>query len=189
MIDDETIGQLRGGSESAFKQIFSTLNHKLCFFARGFVKDPAEAEDIVQEAFIKLWDRKESFKDLTSLNAFLYLSIKNSCINYLKHIKVADKYLSTLEEPVDHQLMVHKMIEAEVLTEIHKAILGLPEGSRKIIQLSYFEGLSNQQVADHLNISINTVKTQKIRALRALRVLLKNMSPALILLIKHLLLK
>ena len=185
MIEAEIIGQLRAGSEHAFKQIFSGLNYRLCFFARSFVNDPAEAEDIVQDAFIKLWDRRETFNDLTAVKAFLYLSVKNACINYAKHVKVADKYLSALDNPIDDQIMVNKIIESEVLEEIHKALIALPEGSRKIIQLSYFDGLSNQEVADYLKKSINTVKTQKVRALRTLRVLLQEVSPVLLLLIKQ----
>ncbi len=64
---------------------------------------------------------------------------------------------------------MERMIEAEVLGEVYKALQKLPEGCRKVINLSYFEGLSNQEVADRLNVSINTVKTQKLRALKMLR--------------------
>ena len=69
----------------------------------------------------------------------------------------------------------HKMVEAEVASQIRQALEQLPDGYRKVIYLGYFEGLSNQQAADHLNVSINTVKTQKVRGLRILRDFIKKL--------------
>lgn len=162
------------------------FNNRLIFFAKGIIDDSAEADDLVQDAFVKLWNKRTDFGDLNSIKAFLYISIKNVSRNLYKHSKVADKYLSFLGDAIDHDPITLKIIEAEVLEEIARAIKELPEGCRNVINLSYFEGMSNQEVADQLQISINTVKTQKMRGLRSLRNLLKEMAPALILLISKL---
>lgn len=177
------INQFRQGNEQAFRHIFDMFNNRLCFFADGILHDPSEAEDIVQDAFVKLWDRRWHFRDYQAIKAFLYLSIKNACRNYLKHAKVIEKYLAAQPAEVDEDSMMRKIIEAEVLEEVYQALQMLPEGCRKVVNLSYFQGLSNQEVADQLHISVNTVKTQKLRALRTLRVALKEFTPILALLI------
>lgn len=175
--------QVKNGDETAFKSIFDLFNKRLLYMAKEIVPDPALAEDIVQDAFIKLWDRRKNFNDIMSIKAFLYLCVKNSCRNEYKHAKVVDKYLSRQQMPVEEHIVVSKMIEAEVFNELHKAIEKLPNGCKDVIYLGYFAEMSNQEVADELNISINTVKTQKLRALRSLRTFLRDLSPGLLLLV------
>jgi len=157
------------GDEKAFQHLFRLFYGPLCFFARGITETRLEAEDIVQEAFVQLWSRRQGFNSFPAVKAFLYLAVKNSSCNLYKHKKVEQKYqLAQKEAPQDNAVM-ERIIEAEVLGEVHKALQKLPEGCRKVINLSYFKGLSNQEVAAHLNVSINTVKTQKLRALKMLR--------------------
>lgn len=179
--------QVRNGDEQAFKTVFDLFNKRLLYLATEIVSDTAIAEDIVQDAFVKLWCRRENFTDLLSIKAFLYLCVKNSCRNVYKHAKVVDKYISRQGNPVEDQLIVAKIIEAEVFNGLHDAIEKLPNGCKNVVYLGYFAEMSNQEVADTLNVSINTVKTQKLRALRSLRVLLKDLSPGLFLLITEIL--
>jgi len=181
--NDQLVREFQNGSELAFKAIFDLFNKRLLYLATEIVRDAAAAEDIVQEAFLKLWDRGANFADLTAIKAFLYLSVKNACRNLYKHEKVVDKYISRQDDSIDEHTIMAKIIEAEVLDSLSNAIEKLPAGCRDVVYLGYFEGLSNQEVAKQLNISINTVKTQKMRALRSLRVLLKDLSPGLVILI------
>lgn len=183
MDEDQVIVHFQGGEEKAFRHIFEMFNNRLVFFAKGIIDDSAAADDLVQDAFVKLWNKRADFKDLNSIKAFLYISIRNVSRNLYKHSKVEEKYLSFLGDAIDQDPITLKIIEAEVLEEVLRAIKELPEGCRNVINLSYFEGLSNQEVADQLQVSINTVKTQKMRGLRSLRNLLQEMAPALILLI------
>jgi RNA polymerase sigma-70 factor (family 1) len=165
----QCISRFNAGEESAFQHLFRQFYDPLCFFARGITETRQEAEDIVQEAFVQLWSRRQGFNSFRAIKAFLYLAVKNSSRNLYKHKKVEQKYqLGQKEAPQDNALM-ERIIEAEVLGEVYKALQKLPEGCRKVINLSYFKGLSNQEVAAHLNVSINTVKTQKLRALKMLR--------------------
>ena len=183
MDDDQLVLQLKNGDERAFKSIFDLFNKRLLYLAREIVPDAAVAEDLVQEAFVKLWDRRENFADLVAIKAFLYLCVKNSCRNEYKHAKVVDKYLSRQGAPIEEHVVISKIIEAEVFSGLYDAIERLPSGCRDVIYLGYFAEMSNQEVADALNVSINTVKTQKLRALRNLRIFLKDLSPGLLLLI------
>ncbi|WP_177181289.1 RNA polymerase sigma-70 factor [Parapedobacter koreensis] len=181
--------QFKNGGEPAFKAIFDLFNKRLLYLATTIVHDEAMAADIVQDAFVKLWNRRESFNDMMAVKAFLYLCVKNSCRNEYKHNKVVEKYLSRQEEPIESPIMMAKIIEAEVLNNLYNAIEKLPVACREVVLLSYFEGMSNQEVAKQLNISINTVKTQKLRALRNLRMFLKDLSPGLVILVTEILQK
>jgi len=173
----------QNGDKEAFNHIFNMFYKRVCFFAAGIVSEDA-AEDLVQDAFVKLWERRLSFDSLTSIKAFLYLTTKNSCLNTYKHQKVVEKFESYQAESTDESNIIYRLIEAEVLDEVQQAVQQLPQSYRKVIYLSYFEGLSNQETADYLNVSINTVKTQKVRSLRILREILKH-SPTALLLLMH----
>jgi len=83
--NDQLVREFQNGSELAFKAIFDLFNKRLLYLATEIVRDAAAAEDIVQEAFLKLWDRGANFADLTAIKAFLYLSVKNACRNLYKH--------------------------------------------------------------------------------------------------------
>jgi len=182
MPETVSITAFQNGDMGAFNHVFNFFYKRVCFFAAGIVNENF-AEDIVQDAFVKLWERRRSFNDLNSIKAFLYLTTKNSCINSYKHQKVIDKFESAQVEVIEESNVIHQLIEAEVLEEVQQAVEQLPPGYRKVIYLSYFEGLSNQETADYLQVSINTVKTQKVRSLRILREILKHSPTAIALLI------
>lgn len=173
MIDLEIIAGLKRGDEKAFKSVFKMFYRRLCFFASGIIESEA-ACDVVQDAFVKLWERKAKFDRLDSIKTFLYQFVKNTCINEYKHKLVAYKYLESTYDPIDEINISHRIIETEVAEEIRRAIQTLAPGYRDVVYLSYFQGMSNQEIAEMLNVSINTVKTQKLRALRLLRQIIKK---------------
>jgi RNA polymerase sigma-70 factor (family 1) len=181
-----SITAFQNGNKEAFNHVFNMFYKRICFFAAGIVNEDC-AEDIVQDAFIKLWERRHSFNNLNAIKAFLYLTTKNSCINTYKHQKIVDKFESDQVEVIEESNIIYHLIEAEVLEEVQQAVQQLPQSYRKVIYLSYFQGLSNQETADYLNVSINTVKTQKVRSLRILREILKHSPTALVLLMSKVL--
>jgi RNA polymerase sigma-70 factor (ECF subfamily) len=186
MPDPVSITAFQNGDKEAFNHVFNMFYKRICFFAAGIVNEDG-AEDIVQDTFVKLWERRKSFHNLNAIKAFLYLTTKNSCINTYKHQKVIDKFESVKVEEIDESNIIYHLIEAEVLEEVQQAVQQLPQSYRKVIYLSYFQGLSNQETADYLHVSINTVKTQKVRSLRILREILKHSPTALVLLMHKML--
>ncbi|WP_051292952.1 RNA polymerase sigma-70 factor [Olivibacter sitiensis] len=176
MNEELLIADFAKGNEVAFKTIFDMFHRRLIYFAGGIVPDSPEIEDIVQEAFEKLWNRRRHFHHLNAILSFLYLCVKNNCLNRLKHAKVKDKYQFRQAEQVDSHNAILWMIEAEVLEHMHQAIKKLPEGCQQVIYYGYFKGMNNKEIADKLCVSINTVKTQKTRALKSLRLLLKGIA-------------
>ncbi len=160
--------------EQRFAALFDQFHDRLLLFAQGLLSSNEEAADLVQDAFVALWQRLDNFNDVAAVKVFLYLTVKNKCLNIHKHEQVVRKYHTyqpaiTAEKPV-----MLKLIEAEVIGEIQQAIARLPKGCREVISLGYFEGLRNHEIAAQLQVSVNTVKTQKARALRLMRDILKR---------------
>jgi len=172
MDDEFYITGLHQGDESVFRELFDRYHNRLCYFATALLTTDQNAEDVVQEAFVKLWQKKGHFHNLPAIKAFLYITVKNHCLNIYKHDRVVRKYGDLLEEEQDADVTV-RLIEAEVLETVYQALQKLPSGCRNVLRLSYFEEMKNKEVADHLRISINTVKTQKKRGLQLLRTILK----------------
>lgn len=143
----------------------------LCYFAWEMVKDTEVAEDLVQDAFIAYLNNKSKISsDPMAVRSFLYSTIRNAVYNLNRKSKTVQKYIGrqSLNEidPIDYE---HKIIRAEFMGEVARIVEGLPDSCQHIFKLSYLDGLSNQEIADHLAISVNTIKTQKQRALRVLR--------------------
>jgi RNA polymerase sigma-70 factor (family 1) len=148
---------------------------RLLYYAWTIIHDKETSRDLVQEAFISYWNQRVHVAlHPVQIRNFLYVNVKNSCLKHLRHDKVVDKYMHLQDvDPVEEALALNKMIQAEVLGEIYAAIESLPENCRRISKMGYIEGLKNQEIADKLDISVNTVKTQKKRALQLLRLKLK----------------
>ena len=136
-------------------------------FAKKYIHNYSESEDITQEVFIELWNQRAKFESIDQIKAFLYLSIKNKCLNYIKHQVVKEKYNQTII--LEHeQHFEDYVVEADVIHHLHNAINNFPEQRKLIIQLS-LQGLANNEIAEKMQISINTVKLHKKIAYKELR--------------------
>ncbi len=156
---------------SAFDNTFKKYYSRLCYFSFHILKDKSSAEDIVQESFIKYWNNMDEIcNDDVSIKSFLYNTVRNASLNLIRHEKVVDNYLRKQDpSPIEEAQIINTMIKSEVLGEIYKAINTLPPHCQTISKLSFINGMRNQEIADELQISVNTVKTQKQRALQLLR--------------------
>lgn len=154
----------------------------LCYFAWEMVRDTDLAEDLVQDAFMAYLDHKHKISsEPMAIRAFLYSAIRNAIYNRNRKSKTIQKYLERQSfDEMDDTDYDHKIIRAEFMSEIARVVEGLPDSCQQIFKLSYLDGLSNQEIADQLAISINTIKTQKQRALRVLR---QNIHPEFFVLI------
>ncbi|MBN2519573.1 MAG: RNA polymerase sigma-70 factor [Bacteroidales bacterium] len=173
-IDDKTIVKFQKGDQNAFKKIFTILYPVMCSFGQKYISDKDEVEDTVQDVFIELWMQHTKYTDLNQVKAFLYLSIKNKCLNIIKHLKVKERHATaTYINNETSEDFEGQVIKSEVISQINCAINNLPEQRRKIILLN-MQGLKNEEIAENLNISINTVKLQKKIAYQKLREELKS---------------
>lgn len=165
------IKDFQRGSHQAFAICFDRYYAALCYFARGFLPgSPVIAADIVQDAFERLWERHADFMQESSIRSFLYVTVKNAVLDLQKHDRVIRKH-HALQRPETnmHETALERMIEAEALANVHCAIQRLPEGCRSVLNLGYFQGLRNAEIASRLQVSVNTVKSQKMRAIKLLK--------------------
>jgi len=141
--------------------VFDKYFHALSAFGYRYVPDPPAVEDMVQEAFISFWEKRKDFTHINALKSFLYTSVRNKCLNHLKHQSVRKKHEDALvyELESDHNFS-QQVIEEETFSALLAEIKKLPDSAQEIMILA-LNGMKNQEIADELDISINTVKTQK----------------------------
>ncbi|MEI8075419.1 MAG: RNA polymerase sigma-70 factor [Bacteroidota bacterium] len=164
--------------------LFDTYYARLCYFAFTIINEKEDSKDIVQDVFLKLWKGNQQFESDIAIKNFLYLSVRNACLNYQRHALIQIKYTKTqLENTIDPGHGLENIIKAELIAEIQTAINSLPEGCGNVLKLSFLEGLKNEEISKLLGISINTVKTQKQRALKLLKLKLSGISYLLLLVI------
>jgi RNA polymerase sigma-70 factor, ECF subfamily len=174
--------------ESAFETIFKDNFKKLQSYAITIVGDENVAEEMVQNVFFKLWDRSEKINILSSIAAYLYRAVYNESCNYLKHQKVKQSFLNYSKHAmsdISTEKASKKVLVTELEQRIKNALNDLPEQCRTVFQLSRFEELKYQQIADTLGVSIKTVEAQMGKALRIMRVKLVDYLPLLFLFLSY----
>lgn len=185
--DKEVFFQIQSGQIPAFEMLFRTHYPSLCRFAGTYLQDPDWAEEVVQAAFIGIWEKKTEIHIDTSIKAYLYRTVRNSCLNELKHERVKQAYQAkqaALDEPFSSPAD-HLTLEGELESKIHQAIAKLPEQCRLIFTMSRFEELKYQEIADQLGISVKTVENQMGKALKLMRGYLKEYLPLIALLMNR----
>jgi RNA polymerase sigma-70 factor, ECF subfamily len=172
----------------AFELLFQEHYGALGRFAAGYINDRESAEEIVQDVFVNLWQKRDSIDSNKPVKSYLYTSVKNRCLNYIRdNKKFRSQYLdieAELEIPVKER---DYFSEAYTEQKVKQALEKLPEKCREVFELNRFEGLKYQQLADKLGISVKTVEAQMSKALKILREELKDL--ILLILIAWLLLK
>lgn len=171
------------GDTTAFTDLFNYFYPPLCYFAMQMVSDKPSAEDIAKDSFIKLWNKRADFLGFLEIKAFLYITTKNAALNLLRHRNVkkrTQKEILYLTSDSENQNMLALMIKTELLAELVHARQCLSPQQSKIIQLKYYEGLSNEKVAAKLGVSVTSVKTQVARAIAKLKAYFRNNKEAYI---------
>lgn len=162
---------IKKGDVTAFKQFFEGFYPSACLFAEKYLKDADLAEDIAQEAFIEFWKINEKFTDIKTIKGYIYKVIRNKCLNQLKS---SEKRKNILKDKLSSDDYFYELIiEEETYRMVHSAVDKLAPQSRKIVLLS-LEGLKNQDIADQLGVSLNTLKTLKKNSYKELRNHLKD---------------
>jgi RNA polymerase sigma-70 factor (ECF subfamily) len=171
------IQSLATRDEAAFEKVFKTHFKALHAYAFTIIKDEAAAEEIVQNIFLKLWERSENLSIAGSVSSYLYRAVYNESLNHIKHQKVRTAYgqhLSfSMKDASDNaaKRVSLKELEARLATALNE----LPEQCRTIFQLSRFEELRYREIAEQLQISTKTVENQMGKALKILRVKLADL--------------
>lgn len=169
--DENNLAQaLRRGETAAFDAVFRRWYEPLCRYACRLADgDMDEAEDLVQQAFVKLWEYRARLDVSWSLKAYLYRTVHNACLNRLRARNVRSKYLDFNAQRLETMHTPPDDTSPELLERFQRAMDALPPQCRHIFELSRFETLKYREIADQLGISVKTVETQMGKALRVMR--------------------
>lgn len=187
LLETQVISSWKEGNEPAFEMIFRSHYQPLCRYAYTFLRDKEEAEEVVQSAFITMWDKREELQIQTSLKSYLFRMVRNACLNVIKHEKIKQQHVAHAMAVMDvsHESVTETVAAAELELRIAAALKALPEQCRLVFQLSRFEELKYQEIADQLGISVKTVENQMGKALKIMREQLSDYLPALLVLFKN----
>lgn len=164
---------------SFFEALFKTHYARLCFYANTIVGNISVSEEIVSDIFTEIWEKRTQIEFNSSIKAYLYKSVYNRCINYIKHVKVENTYVNYLLKNESKNLfseMPSYAYDEKVMNkEIKTAIDNLPEQCRNIFLLSRVQNKKYHEIAAILELSPKTVENQMTIALRKLREALKHL--------------
>ncbi|MDR2038052.1 MAG: RNA polymerase sigma-70 factor [Bacteroidales bacterium] len=172
------VKKLQSGDKREFELMFKSYYPYLCFYAESIVGEKCAAEEIMSDFFLRLWENHKSIVINKSLQAYLMKGVRNNCLKHLEHMKVHQKhkehvqYLmenSDLLLPQSGEHPLSLLITRESLEEIEKAIDLLPPQCKEVFTLIRMDNLSYEETSKKLGISINTVRTQIVRAMRKLK--------------------
>lgn len=174
---DKLAFRIKNGDECSFELLFRKYYIRLCSFANKFLNDPEEAREIVQEVFLKLWEVREDINPDDSITSYLFMIARNKSINKLRRRNVESKYTRILQTAYaeNREISPHdSFLVNELDNEFTIAVEKLPTKCKEIFALNRVEGFSYTEIASMLHISVKTVEAQISKALRILRLELKD---------------
>jgi len=185
------LNPLSMNSEDDFKAVFQLLNAPLCLYAQKITTSLQEAEDLVGEVFLQCWSRGQVFESTDHARFFLYRAVRNAALNRIKALGRAEgkHQAASLFLQMSEQSHLERIIHSEYLALIYREIDSLPTQQRKVMLLSLKEEKKLQDIAQELNLSLQTVKNCKTRAMARLRIQLGKENWAILLLLELLIRK
>ncbi|WP_421918587.1 RNA polymerase sigma factor [Marinifilum sp.] len=168
-LSDAQITRLVKGDINAFREIHDDMYHSLCLYGYKMLSDQYLVADIVQEAFMVLWNRREEFTTLLGTRSYLYKIVRNKIINHIR--KEQPVFLE--DNPTDELLIDNQISKEETYKLVRAAVAKLPDRTCKVVELT-INGHTNAEIAEFLGVSINTVKTLKKKGYAKLREMLKD---------------
>lgn len=176
--------KIREGDEKAFEELYKNLYAPLCYVALKIINDRHSAEEIVQDVFSKIWFNREIIEVHTSLNSYLFRSVKNSSINELKRRQTEKESIIRttsyeiwkvlLDTSESNDFIIEQLISNDTQKEVSRAIEALPDHCRQVFVLSRIENKSNDEIASLLNLSKNTVKSHLMNALKKISAVIRK---------------
>ena len=175
--------------QNNFEKIYKLYYPKMVVFAKNYISANEDVENIVQDVFSVLWERKDELGLPCTLSPHFSTLVKNRCLNFLRHKLIEEEYNTQMKEELGFKLYALESLEYSYHSEkelqeiIQRALDTLPERCREVFIKSRIEGLKYKEISDELGISVNTVENHIVTALKKLRVALKDYLPLLLFLV------
>ena len=166
--DDIFIG-LKRRDEAALSVLFDTYYEKWYLFAEKYIYDSDKAHDIVQDVFLKIWENAERLELTSSIQHYLFASVRNGCLNYLKSLQIEDRNNRKYAEAYIESQNVDMVDDEELLARVRQVLDELPEKCREVCLLRFVEGYKYAEIAARLDMNENTVKAQLHRGMERLK--------------------
>jgi RNA polymerase sigma-70 factor (ECF subfamily) len=188
--------ELKKGNPTAYKQVFQNLYPRLKGYCKLFVFDENQVEDIIQESFISLWEKKDTINPVKSIESYLFVIVRNKCLNYLKNQKLKEdkidiEHLSSTELQHLYQLDFNRQeeisLEEQLVKSLKLAVNELPSKMKEVFTECKIQGKKQKEVAEELGISQKMVEKHISRAKQLIQKKLSEQYPSLIMLIALLL--
>lgn len=171
MEEEILIEGLRNRDKLIFDYLFNCYYSGLCAFSMQYISDRAAVEDLVQDFFVHLWQKAPQLEVNKSLRSYFFSSIKNRCLDYLKHQMVHSLYVEKIQKAETETDYSSEFfyVESELRALLKRSIENLPPRCREIFELSRMKGLSNSEISEKLGLSKRTVELQISIALKKIR--------------------
>lgn len=175
-LEKDYLEKLKEGDCAAFSTLFLAYYEDLVLFARRLIYDKDTAEEIVQEAFVKLWEARETVVVRVSLKSFLLKSVQNRCIDWHRHQRIRKQASAAIkEDSVLYQYDTdNDVLKSDLESRLDFALSMLPDELRETYTMNRFEGMKYHEIAEKLNVSVRTIEVRMGRALHLLREYLKE---------------
>lgn len=172
--DNQIFEAIKRDDHGAYETVFREYYRPMTAYAFRFLHDLTESESIVQDVFLRLWQKRKEIMITSSLQNYLFRSVKNNCINYIEHEKIKTGYQDmVIKNEADRSEYSEFFLEYGLRMKIQAAIAALPQKRQEIFRMAREDGLKYREIADQLKISVKTVETQMTLALKQLRESLK----------------
>lgn len=169
-IEENNIKALCKGDQRAFEVLFLYYQPKLVYFLTGFIKDAELARDMAQDIFMSVWNNKDKLAEIKSFKAYIFKMGKNTICNYYDHSLVNEKFVAEqLTRPVDFENTEELIFAQQLQTLIDMTVSKMPNQRKLIYTMSRIDGLSNNEIAEKLNINKRTVENHLTAALADIR--------------------
>lgn len=174
---DKLFDEIRLGNQKALETLFAVYFPRLNDFARNVVKDNVVSQDIVQDVFVKIWEKRDEVETI-NLEAYLFRLVRNRCLDHIKHMRVVHNRMQEIEISSKFEELYridfigdapYLLFEKELISKIEETVKKLPDRCREVFILSRVNKLKNKEIADKLSISIKNVERHLSRATQSLR--------------------
>ncbi len=174
-ITKDTVAALKDGDHAAFECVFLFYFNKVKYFINGFIKSESDAEELAQEVFVKIWTNRDGIDLSRNFNTYIYISARNATMNFLRHKYVRDSFAADqMKAGGGEYASGEDMIMArEIDLIVDMTLMKMPTQRKAVYELNRREGLSNDEIAERLNISKKTVENHMSLALKELKGVIK----------------
>jgi RNA polymerase sigma-70 factor (ECF subfamily) len=158
--------RFRAGEEKAFDQLFRAFFTPLAFYAYRLLDDDTSADDLVQDCFVELWQRRHKLENIQSIKAYLYRCVHNKALNYIKSKKIKTSALAKELENIPDE---EEVMRAEIISRLLEVIDHLPARMKEVMRMHYLEGKSLEEIGAAIGIDPETARSHRYRAIQLVR--------------------